>query len=170
VADNGDGRPGARVPRGTLARLEVNRDLMKQRAGAYWATATDVASLLVRDKRAAVADLAPDRGRAGALQSGAGDKPQDVPGALLDEAAFAHSGKPLGMSDVALRAALDPVVFVNVRTMTGGPAPARLKPQLGESEKVLVGDRAVYAGARERLAEAEAARRLEAGIDAALTG
>ncbi|MHB8733191.1 MAG: argininosuccinate lyase [bacterium] len=151
---------------GTLARLEVNRDLMKQRAGAYWATATDVASLLVREKRlpwrtshqivAVLVRLSQERGI----------KPQDVTGALLDEAAVAHSGKPLGVSDAALRAALDPVHFVNARTMTGGPAPARLKPQIGESEKALAGDRAVCAGARERLAEA--ARRLEAGIDAAL--
>src|SRR5262249_4839343 len=153
---------------GTVARLQVNRDVMRQRAGAFWATATDAASLLVRERRlpwrtahqivAVLVRLSQERRV----------RPQDVTSALLDEAAVAHPGKPLGVPDAALRAALDPVHFVNARTMVGGPAPGTLEAQLGRSETRLAADREAYARARQRLEQAS--QRLEAGIDAALAG
>jgi len=153
---------------GTIAHLQVNRKVMKQRAAAFWATATDVASMLVRERRlpwrtahqivAILVRLSQERGL----------RPQDVTTDLLDEAAVAHSGKPLGVPADALRAALDPVHFVNARTMVGGPAPSRLEPQMAESAARLAADRAAYTRARERLEQA--ARTLEAGIDAVLAG
>lgn len=151
---------------GTLKHLHVNRELMAQRAAAHWATASDLASALVRERRlpwrtahhivAIVVRLALERGV----------RPQDVTPALVDEAATAYTGEPVELEAGTLRKAVDPVHFVSARTLIGGPAPEALAAQLTDARRVLQQDRRTLQVTNERLDQAN--RLLEDAIDRAL--
>ena len=85
---------------------------------------------------------------------------------LIDEAAVAYADRPVGLSPAALADALDPVHFVTVRTLLGGPAPL-------EAARVAAEHRAELSESAGELAERRAALRdasqaLEGAIDGLL--
>lgn len=144
--------------------LGVDRERMRASAGAHWAQATDVAAALVEEHgwpwrvahqvTAIVVRLSEERGIA----------PREVTAALIDEASIAYLGEPVGLDAGVLQAALDPVVFVERRTLYGGPAPEVAHGELAELRERLGADQARQAEAEERLLSA--AHRLESAIDA----
>jgi len=113
-----------------------------------WRTSHQIVGVLVR--------LCEDRGLG----------PEGVTPALLDEAAVVYHGKPAGLDAAQIKAALDPGRFIGARTMRGGPAPAESLRQADLFERGLQTDETTVAGIGARLAEA--ARKLEAAVDAML--
>ena len=151
-----------------LPALGIRTEHMREQAWRHWATATDLAGALVRER-----DL-PWRTAhqiVGILVRLCEDKavgPDGVTPALLDEAAVAYHGKPAGLDAAQIKTALDPGRFIATRTMRGGPAPAESLRQAAFFEGGLKADEATVASIHERLAGA--ARTLEAAIDAILAG
>jgi argininosuccinate lyase len=147
-----------------LPEVGVRREWLREQAWLHWATATDLAGALVRERdlpwRTAhqivgiLVRLAEER-RLG---------PPDVTPALLDEAAQAYHGKPAGLSEASIRAALDPTRFVEARDLRGGPASKETRRQADVFASALAADERTVADARGRIAAAAA--RLEAAVDA----
>jgi argininosuccinate lyase len=156
--------PALDVIDGTLRSMQVNAPLMRERAGRYWATASDISSALVRECGvpwrtahkvvAILVRLAYERGL----------KPHEVTTEMLDEAAVAYMGRPLKLSAKSLARALDPLEFVKARTLLGGPAPQSVAAELKRSQSALATDLALHDRCSRRLQDA--AGRLEAAIDA----
>ncbi len=115
-----------------VGTMDVNRELLLERAGAGYSTVTELADTLVRERGlsyrtahavvAAVVKLAESEGIGSAGIS---------PG-LLDRAAEGVIGEPLDLSADEVARALDPVHFVDTRALPGGPAPDETKRALEE--------------------------------------
>ena len=147
-----------------LPALGIRAAHMREQAWRHWATATDLAGALVRERdlpwRTAhqIVGILVRR----AEERGLG--PAEVTPALLDEAAVAYHGVPAGLDATQVRAALDPARFVAARTVRGGPAPSESLRQARLFEQALVTDEQTVAAIEAR--RAEAAAKLEAAVDA----
>ncbi len=115
-----------------VGTMDVNRELLLERAGAGYSTVTELADTLVRERGlsfrtahavvAAVVKLAESEGvGAGGISPG-----------LVDRAAESVVGESLDLSADQVVRALDPVRFVEIRTLPGGPAPEEMKRALQE--------------------------------------
>jgi argininosuccinate lyase len=146
-----------RLMAGVVAGLTVDTALMARRAREGWGQATDLAETLVTlaglDYRAAHGVV----GRAvrAAVERGLG--PADLDPALLDDAAVAVVGRPLGLDAAAVAAALDPGRSVAARTGVGGAAPAAVRAMLDECRAALAAAAAWRRAAEARIAAARAA-------------
>ena len=149
-----------------LPALGIRTAHMREQAWRHWATATDLAGALVRERDLPWRTAHQIVGVLVRLCEDRGLGPDGVTPALLDEAAVAYHGKPAGLDAGQIKAALDPGRFVASRTMRGGPAPAEAERQAAHFERGLQADEATVAGIQTRLAES--ARKLEAAIDAIL--
>ncbi|MDB4444206.1 argininosuccinate lyase [bacterium] len=143
--------------------IKVSKDIMKQRAGAYWAQATDIAGALVKDKKMPWRTAHQIVGILVRLSQERGFAPCNVNTKLLDEAAMEYMGEPVGLSEESLRKALDPFEFVSGRTLYGGPAPEEVRKQIGELGKELKQDKKTVADMRAHLQEASG--KLEKAVD-----
>ena len=147
-----------------LPEMEVKRERMREMAGAHWAQATDVAGALVREKGLPWRTAHQIVGILVRYSSERNIRPQEVTPALLDEAAVEYMGEPVGLGDEALRRALDPVEFVNRRTLYGGPSPEECLRRLPEYRAQLEQDEAMVEEKSKGLSQA--ADKLERAIDA----
>lgn len=151
-----------------LSDITIHGDRMLAASTRHWATATDLAAVMVRHTdipwRAAhqitgiTVRLAIERGCA----------PLDLKSELIDEAAMQHLGKPLRLPQELVAEALDPQNSVQRQKGPGGPARERVIEALAMHEAALVKDRAWHQAAEARVADG--AEALEAGIDAMLAG
>jgi len=124
-----------RLMANVLGTVQVNRDLLLERARASFANVTELADLLVREAGlpfrtahtvvATMVKLAEARGLRDVRQ---------VEPALVEEAALQVLGRPLGVPAEKLRLALDPVHFVAVRTVRGGVASQEVRRMVTERE------------------------------------
>lgn len=146
-----------------MPELQVNRELMRERAGACWAQATDVAGMLVREKDLPWRTAHQIVGILVRLSYERGLGPDQATPELLDEASEAYMGEPIGLSKDKMLAALDPVAAVNRRTLYGGPAPTEVRERLLEYEDSLTDDRALVDQAQRRIEEGLA--KLQRAID-----
>ena len=142
---------------------KVNKERMRNRAGAFWAQATDVAAAIVREKGLAWRTAHQIAGIMVRLCQERGIDPGKVEPGLLDEAAVEYMGKPVGLREESLRKALDPDEFVKGRTLYGGPAPHESRKRIAEFEKVLKRDEGAVVDMRGRLETAY--ENLEKAID-----
>ena len=106
-----------------MPALEVKRERMREMAGTHWAQATDVAGALVREKGLPWRTAHQIVGILVRFTEERGIRPRDVTPELLDEASVDYMGEGVGLSEEALTRALDPMAFVERRTLYGGPAP-----------------------------------------------
>ena len=148
---------------GLLPALKLDRELMAQRAGAFWAQATDIAGAIVRDKGYSWRTAHQIAGILVRLSHERGIKPIDVNSSLLDEAALAYMGKPIGLSEESLHKSLDPLEFVKGRTLYGGPAPEESQKRIANFSRNLEGDRETAAVIRQRIEDAK--DKLERAVD-----
>jgi argininosuccinate lyase len=115
-----------------VGTMDVNKELLLERAGTGYSTVTELADTLVRERglsfrtahavMTAVVKLAESEGVGAAGIS---------PG-LLDRAAEDVIGEPFDLSADEVSRALDPVCFVEIRALPGGPAPEEIKRALQE--------------------------------------
>jgi argininosuccinate lyase len=149
-----------------LPALSIKRARMREQAWRHWATATDLAGALVRERDVPWRTAHQIVGILVRLCEERGLGPDAVTPALLDEAAKAYHGEPAGLDVESIRRALDPERFIAARTLRGGPAPEESLRQAGLFAAGLAIDDAVAHAIHSRLDEAD--RRLEAAIDAIL--
>jgi len=149
-----------------LPEIKVNKELMRERASAFWAQATDVAGALVRDKGLPWRTAHQIVGILVRLSRERGIKPCDVDTKLLDEAAVEYMGEPVSLSEESLRKALDPVEFVKSRTLYGGTAPEEALRQITELREQLSQDEETISNMYCRLKEAS--EKLEIAINAVI--
>jgi argininosuccinate lyase len=143
--------------------LEVNKEIMRQRAGAFWAQATDVAGAIVRHKDLSWRTAHQIVGILVRLSHERGIKPSEVDTKLLDEAAVEYMGEPIGLSEEVIQKACDPVEFVKGRTLYGGPAPSESRRQIKIHKKTLKRDEEIVIRIRRQLSAAS--QKLEKAID-----
>jgi argininosuccinate lyase len=147
-----------------LPALGIRKERMREMAWRHWATATDLAGALVRERDLPWRTAHQIVGILVRLAEERGIGPAGVTPALLDEAAVLYHEQPAGLSADQIRTALDPARFVAVRTLRGGPAPAESLRQADLLAAGLAADEAAAAEIHGRLAES--ARRLEDAVDA----
>jgi argininosuccinate lyase len=147
-----------------LPELTIRKDYLREHAWRHWATATDLASALVRKRDLPWRTAHQIVGILVRLCEERGLKPSDVTPELLDEAAIAYHEQPAGLSQEEIMTALDPVRFIENRTLRGGPAPEESLRQVRLFTEHLEADEAAVAGIRQRLADAE--RKLKEAVDA----
>lgn len=145
-----------------METLRVNRDIMADRAGENWSTASDLADCIVKEcaldfRRAhhVVATLV-------RLSEKAGRRPGDTRAADLDRAAEEAIGRPLGLSDETVRNALDPTRFVATRQSEGSVSPGEVRKLMEQAVASAAATRGWIEAEKARLSLAR--RSLDAAI------
>ena len=151
-----------------LPALGIRTSRMREQAWRHWATATDLAGALCRERDLPWRTAHQIVGILVRLCEDRGVGPDGATPALLDEAAIDYHGEPAGLDAAQIKTALDPGRFIAARTMRGGPAPAESLRQAIFFEDGLKAGEATVASINTRLAAA--ARTLEAAIDAIIGG
>lgn len=141
-----------------VATMEVDRELLERRSADGFAAVTELADTLVRDvglpfrtAHRVVSDVVE------ALIADARSL-QHLRLDLLDEIAVRVTGAPTGLSAEQLRRAVDPIHFVAVRTVRGGPAPEEMQRYLVQADKRLQSDQKACQQLSDHLAEAKKRR------------
>lgn len=120
-----------------VGTVDVNKELLLNRAKHSFATITELADTLVREANipfrsshsivSHVVKIAMARQLDGS----------QVTSALIDEAATLVIGHPLQLSPDIVQRAMDPVYFVKVRKLPGGPAPTEVHRALAARQRHL---------------------------------
>jgi len=155
-------RAALRFMRGVLATLTVKKELMRQRAGANFTQATQLADEIVKQKDLAFRTAHRIVGRLVRSCIERGLAPSDVTPALVDEAAVAIHGKPLKLSPETVRNALDAARIVKSRTMLGSPGAKEVQRMLKERARLLAAERAWLKARNDSLASAR--KKLDATV------
>lgn len=137
--------------------LEVNCAHLLARSAEGFTTATELADILVREKGLAFRTAHAIVARLVEMATARGLSPNQVGVAMLEEAALAVTEHPLGLAEEVLRRALDPIHFVRVRRVMGGPAPEATAAALANVEEALGRDQSWLDGEKKRLVLAQAA-------------
>ena len=148
----------------TLIRnLSVHEDVMLRHAREGFSTASELAAVMLREKgtpwRVAHAIVA---GVVRKLDKSAKTAAAITPG-VIDEVAIDVTGKPLGLSDDSIQAAIDPTRFVEAMVSQGGAAPSEVKRMIVARRRELARDESRQVARSGRLADADA--RLEAAVE-----
>ncbi len=115
-----------RLMSGVVRTLRVNPDRMREELDRGYTQATDLAEHLVQrlgvDYRSAYVVV----GNTVRAAARAGIPGAEITGAMIDDAALAHTGRSWGLAGAELTAVLDPREIVASRRAEGGAAPAAL--------------------------------------------
>ncbi|MBE3593392.1 MAG: argininosuccinate lyase [Thermoanaerobacter sp.] len=138
-----------------VVTADFNTSKMEAIAKESFATVTELADVLVREKgipfRTAhhlVSNMVRE-----ALSNGL--KPSDVSAAMLDQVSIKETGTFIGISEETFRKALDPLYFVKVRKVTGGPALCEVERMLKERKETLFADEKWLEDANNKLDDAK---------------
>lgn len=113
--------------------LEIDKELLRNRAYDSFATVTELADTLVREEGLSFHTAHSVVSKLVSRAAERGDRIRRLSLTSLHEAAAAAGlKKPLKLSAAAFHQALDPNRFVRVRSLRGGPAPEELRRQLRE--------------------------------------
>ena len=138
-----DARRAVRLLAGVLGGIEVDCARLRKLAGEKFLTVTELADTLVREAGLPF-------GKAHEIVQ------QAVRATRSEEEMIAHLLKAgLPLDEASLRRALDPVHFVAIRGIRGGPAPEETRRAMAGSRDRLAESAAWLAAARERLAGAQ---------------
>ncbi|MDP0930303.1 argininosuccinate lyase [Paracoccus onubensis] len=110
----------------TVATLRINSDVMYERAGAHWSTASSLADAIVKLKGL---DFRRSHHIVGALVKTAlenGISPSATTAADVDAAAKMTLGAPIGLTDEQVHEALDARHFVKTRVSAGSIGPEQI--------------------------------------------
>ncbi|HET7097525.1 MAG TPA: argininosuccinate lyase [Casimicrobiaceae bacterium] len=152
---------------GMVATMRVDRPRLLETARRGWTQATDLAAMLTREAGISWRDAHQILARLVREAIDKGRSQEDVTAADIDRAAQSVMGRTLGVTNEAIRSAVDPRQSVeNRRVVAGSPAPADVDAQASAARAALADDNARIdvLVARQRAAS----ERLEAAIDAVL--
>lgn len=125
------------ISEGMLSTIILHKETMMERAAMYWAQATDLADIIVREKGLDFRTTHHIVARLVKMNMEAKKRPQDVTTDMLDIAAKEIIGESLGLSEKSLRQAVDPLEGARGRKVPGGPAPERVREQISECRELL---------------------------------
>jgi len=151
---------------GIVSTLGVHEDRMRGALKGSWCTASNLADTLVRETGLSFRQVHHVVARLVRISLAERISPVDVTGAVLARAALETIGKELTLSDAAIRAALDPALFITTRVTFGSVAPAEVDRMLAGAQSELAHGRDWLAAERGRIGEAW--RKLDAAIDSIL--
>jgi len=111
------------IVNGMLVTITVNKERTAELAKSNFATATELADILVREKDMPFRTAHKIVGRmvTEALENDV--SLQDIDSKFLDNVAIEVMGKPLDLGDESIRKALDPYENIKARTVIGGCSP-----------------------------------------------
>ena len=120
-----------------LVTMNVNKEQLLERARNSFANVTELADTLVRSENISFrqAHSIVSRCVRTLVENGA-DSLSYLTLTIANEKSIEVTGKPLIISDADFYNALKPEYFVEVRTLTGGPAPATMRTSLAEANAV----------------------------------
>ncbi|HEU4673466.1 MAG TPA: argininosuccinate lyase [Candidatus Limnocylindrales bacterium] len=157
-------RAAARLLTATLEGLSVKTDVMAERAGANWTTASNLADTLVRRAGIPFRSAHQVVGRVVRRAIEAGKTPADVTADDIRTAALETIDRPIDLDADAVHEALDPRAFVASRATPGSPRPDDVRDQIAALSAREADHRAwlgaktdQIAASRRRLREAAAA-------------
>ncbi len=151
-----EGTKAFKMMRGVLDSLMVHSDRMRYLAGAYYAQATDIADVLVREQDFSF--RAAHRTVGKAIRQAIMEKksPKEFTINFLDAASQQLLNRPTGLSQERLNQILDPVEGVRLRRVVGGTAPEIVAASIESHRLCLVEKRKRLVNYKERLVRAEA--------------
>ncbi|KMO43573.1 argininosuccinate lyase [Methylobacterium tarhaniae] len=134
-----------------IATARPNATLMRRRVTEDFASATDLADLMVREAGLSFREAHHVVGAVVRAAMDAGLSADGITPAMVDEAAEAQIGRPLGLSGEAVRVSLDPAASVAARTLPGGPAPDSVARAVEAAQGRLEARRAALVARRTQL-------------------
>jgi len=126
---------------GVLSTLRVKEEVMKERAGMYFAQVLELADTMGQMGLVSWRTAHHIVGKIVNLAIARKINPRDIDTKLVDEAAREIIGRPLNMSDEIVKKALDPGEFVKRRTIIGGPAPVEVRRMLKDRKSRIINER-----------------------------
>nr|BBH87385.1 argininosuccinate lyase [Thermosporothrix sp. COM3] len=139
-----------------IGTVEVNKEILLQRLQGSFATITELADTLVRTDGLAfrtahhiasgVVKVALERGLAA----------NEITLALVNDVAQEIIGRPLSLTEAGLKLALDPIHFVKIRSLPGGPEPEEIRRAIASRHEQQATFKIWLAERRNRIAAAEA--------------
>ncbi|WP_414469362.1 argininosuccinate lyase [Methanobacterium sp. ACI-7] len=122
---------------GMLSTINVNKERAAELADSNFATATELADILVREKDMPFRTAHKIVGRmvTEALDNKVSIKDIDVK--FLDNVALEVMGKPLNMEESMIRKALDPYENIKARTVTGGCSPKAVESAISSLKEFI---------------------------------
>ncbi|MDR3397050.1 MAG: argininosuccinate lyase [Pandoraea sp.] len=139
---------------GVMETLIVHEDRMASLLAGSWATASNLADVIVRERGLSFRQVHHIVARLVRNCLRDGIKPDQVTGALLDSASTETTGVKLDFTDTMVRDALDPRRFVETRVTVGSVGPAEVDRMLSRASAEADSDREWVAQARGRLQQA----------------
>ena len=143
--------------------LRVNEERMRELAGAFWAQASDLAGVIVREKGLPFRTAHQITGIIVRKSIERSISPRDLTTELIDESAMEYMAKPLHLNQEVIDKVMDPMEIVKARTLIGGPAPVEVRRQISKSKEQLGQDIEKPSILRDNLKKAE--EKLERAID-----
>ena len=146
-----------------ISTLKVNKELMRYRAGYYWATATDLAGVMVKECNIPWRQAHQITGITVRLGIERNLNPEEIGADLVREASRQFNGQDLEITDGQVRRAMNPEESVKNHNMPGGPAAERVAEELDVHKKILLDDRAWLE--KQKIHNDNAAKLMESVID-----
>lgn len=137
-----------------VGTMEVNKDVLLERAKASFATVTELADTLVRTDRLSFRKAHHIVSRVVREASSANLLANQISLELVNRAAVDVIGRELSITAEELRLALDPVHFVMIRKLPGGPNPEEIRRQIAERKAVLQQENAWLAAKKQACTDA----------------
>ncbi len=138
-----------------FATLQVRKDILFERAHEGFITATELADILVRDKGLSFRHSHKITSTIVKYMIKHGKQAQDITPQIISEISEEILGSAIDLEVSEIEKALDPVNFVNVRTISGGPAPIETERMLENSLKRLERNQQLLNEYAERLKASE---------------
>ena len=133
--------PALRHMKGMMPTLTINKELARERAGAYFTQGTNLADTIAREKNLSFRTA---HRIVGVLTRDAvkqNIKPAGITLEMVDYAAEEILGHPIRLDAKALRDALDPEVIVKSRKGTGSTGPEMIRNAIANRKKAIADDR-----------------------------
>lgn len=125
-----------------LLSVKVNKERCLELAGANFATATDLADIMVREKKMPFRTAHKIVGRMVTEAINQKLKPEEVTGEFLDKISVDITGDKLNLDEDLIKKALDPLENVKMRTVPGGPSPLMVQKSMDNLKEYINKERA----------------------------
>lgn len=139
---------------GVMETLIVHKERMQELAGAFWATASNLADTIVRETGLSFREAHHVVGRLVRRAIEENVKQGNTTVEMVDRAAEETIGRKLGLSEEAIRKALDPEEFVKTRITPGGCNPAEVRWMIEDIEKKIAEEGSWLLNQRAKIKEA----------------
>ncbi len=147
--------PALKHMKGVMPTLMVNKELARERAGAYFTQGTNLADTIAREKNLSFRTA---HRIVGVLVRDAvkqNIKPAGITLEMVDRAAQEILGQPIRLDPKALQDALDPVVIVKNRKGTGSTGTEMIQKAIANQRRRIAEDRGWLRAKRALLEDAE---------------